>query len=260
MSWIKFWLSCIAWAFNRWDRSEPILSQTAPLIWAVIAGLIGLLGIGGIFTALLEDKPVWFVLLLPYVGLTLLVAPYYLWKGQKDGIEGLRLTAPAVSVRSQPEDNFVRLVVKNVGRQTAYFTAFADVMQNGVSIGTEWPIRWRGTLDEQSAIDSGARRLLEVASVARHFISPLVTGPDNPTEVRVTFYTPSQQVGVGRPERDSFRDPYDQKLTLLRISVTSDPPMAEPYVQMWTLKRFDGDKKEGLAPTLQLEEAQISLS
>ena len=86
--WAVFWGGCLAWAFTRIQKGEPVMTQVAPWAWMFIGTVSTLGGVGGIGQSLAQKNPVWLLMLIPFAFLALFIAPYKTWKREYEKVIG----------------------------------------------------------------------------------------------------------------------------------------------------------------------------
>ena len=78
--WASFWLSCLHWAFWRWERGDAVVTPIFPILTSSFSWVLTLAGTVGFFRDASWLIYVPFGLLLLIV---ILVAPYGLWREQQ---------------------------------------------------------------------------------------------------------------------------------------------------------------------------------
>ena len=125
--WLRFWGSCLRWAFWRWQREGFWFTSAVSLL----AVLLGFLGIGGVVTAVWTSNATLFTLMAPIGVLTVGIAPYFRWNDQKKRADDLEERAkPQLDITGNPkEEHYVDptgsfgsawgIRVRNTGRNKA---------------------------------------------------------------------------------------------------------------------------------------------
>ena len=162
---------------------------------------------------------------------------------------------PDVVVTTDPEGNYARLQVTNNG-SAANFRATAQEDQGGELIGSPWPIRWRGSGNRDMSIHQYDSHILDLALIERVQVRPYNAGQAREEDYQVTvFFITADQSVVGRKTPRGRFKPQDRQTYKLLVTITSDPPMEQPYKRYWVLTRNDG--KWGVTqPSLNLSEAK----
>lgn len=163
--------------------------------------------------------------------------------------------SPVIIIKSDPEGSYARLRVTNLGGR-AEFRANAQVVKEGTLVGSPWPVRWRRSTERDMVLHKNGSEILDLAAAhRRHAIGIYFLGDDEQESdwpVTVTFYTAAMR-NTGQSEAQERFLGAESTQTVIRITVTSDPPMEEPYEKDWLLTRHDGEWNV-TEPSLELSE------
>ncbi len=102
MTYFRFWQECLRWAFPVWGRSEPLLEQAPAALLILFTSVSGVSGVAGVVQAWRDAELAWLFLLLPFIFLTVVVAPYQLWESAS--VQLMALTTPRLLVSLNPKD------------------------------------------------------------------------------------------------------------------------------------------------------------
>ena len=172
--------------------------------------------------------------------------PNHLLAGGKEGSQSLTggkaIQNPEIVVKSDPEDNYVRLHVANRGAK-ATFKATAQIVENSQLIRSSWPVRWRGSLREEQEIDRDGHHILDLASIGIvHSRGKVISTDEVAQDVTwATFYTADLSIVGGRTS-EHFPAPKMDSM-ILHIKITSDPPQEKTYEKRWVLIPNEGEGK-----------------
>ncbi|KKM64076.1 hypothetical protein LCGC14_1505020 [marine sediment metagenome] len=176
--------------------------------------------------------PAWGWFTLAMLGLA--IAPFLAFHRMRVAHDELLAQRPSVSVVSNPEDNYVRLRVKNLGGY-GRFWATGHIAEH--ESGTPWPIQWRNTYEEAQESPKGSTRWLNIASLEQPGMG---TGESVPYIRFHTAQQPHRKEGImeGMLSRNEFKLPSELRgrpTYTIRVEINSEPPLEVKYSTNWVL-------------------------
>ncbi len=190
---------------------------------------------------------IWLNIALGVVVFIILESAYRIIQKQKvNVISDEKLDAPHIEVSSCPENDYVRLLVKNQG-ESAEFEATGRIIEQ--KQGSSYPIQWRSSREKSQRINRGGEWYLNVAYIkprdTRTGLGATTGQPAPKPKPNWYLLTARQNTGLTY-EIDEFPLPYELlelEHVTIEVHITNNYPRGQPYSEKWTLN-LNGDDME----------------